>query len=310
MKIILFCLPLFGRGVIKQLVQNKIPPGFIVPPEEGHPLRETTIQLAHEYNIPVIRFDRTPADKVFVTRIKQLNPDLIIVSTFNHLIPESVYSSAKIGAINAHPSLLPEYRGNNPFYHVIKNGEGETGITLHKLSESFDAGAILKQKKVTIYSRETTGTLQKKLIPIMADEIANLVQYIMQKGFPKSKPQPKIAKNIASKVTLPLKEVDWNHSSINIDRYIRAANPYYTIYAKINGTNISILSGKVGNTVSPSKSVGEIEDISERGMLVHTGNGAYLITSVDYDNIWRGDPAGLMDLELIKIGDCFEVNLE
>ncbi len=101
--------------------------------------------------------DHQPNEERFVERIRELAPDLILVAGFPHLIPEHVYSSARVAAINAHPSLLPEYRGANPNYHVIANGEKETDVTLHLLDSGFDTDDILAQSKIPILPRDTMG---------------------------------------------------------------------------------------------------------------------------------------------------------
>jgi methionyl-tRNA formyltransferase len=100
-------------------------------------------------------FDHQPNEKKFVKRIRELAPDLILVAEFSHLTPEQVYSSTRMAAIKAHPSQLPEYRCANPYYHVIANGEKETGVTLHLLDSEFDTGNILAQSTIPILPRET-----------------------------------------------------------------------------------------------------------------------------------------------------------
>ena len=140
MKIILFGVPELGDSCLNELVARGIPPQFVVPPHKDHVGRGAMIKAAHRHSIPVLMFDHQPTEEPFVQRIQALAPDLILVCGFSHLLPESVYSSARIAAINAHPSLLPEYRGANPYYHVIANGEKETGVTLHLIDSTFDTG--------------------------------------------------------------------------------------------------------------------------------------------------------------------------
>lgn len=307
MKIILFSLPGAGRLVIKKLVKQGTPPTCVVPPASNNPARDEMIDIAHQYDIPVIRFDHSPAEEKFIALITKLKPDLILVTTFPYLIPESVYSVAKIASINAHSSLLPEYRGVNPFYHVIANGEAETGVTLHLLDKQFDTGDILSQAKLPISSRETTGTLQNKLMILIALEVATMVNTINKQGLPKLKKQSNHnIKNKAPRLELPLKDINWNHSAIQIDRNVRAANPYYPILSLLLGVKVRILSGKPINTSSSNNNTsGYIISIDEKGMLVSTGGGDYLVTSVSYGAEWTGDPLGLIELGFISIGDTF-----
>ncbi len=184
MKIILFAVPGLGEVCLNHLVAHDISPTFVVPPHNGHIGREAMIKASHRHNIPVIMFDHQPNEEKFVNRIRELAPDLILIAGFSKLIPEQVYSSARVAAINAHPSLLPEYRGANPYYHVIANGEKETGVTFHMLDSEFDTGDILMQSKIPILPRDTMGTLAKRLAELAANEVVILVEIIKKRGLP------------------------------------------------------------------------------------------------------------------------------
>jgi methionyl-tRNA formyltransferase len=88
--------------------------------------------------------------------------DLILVCGFHRKIEKYIYSQAKY-AVNFHPSLLPNYKGPNPYYWVIRNGESCTGITVHQLTDSIDCGDIYIQRKCIISANENQGSLRKKL---------------------------------------------------------------------------------------------------------------------------------------------------
>jgi methionyl-tRNA formyltransferase len=310
MEIILFCVSGAGNDVIETLVSQGTPPSYVIPPNEKHYLRDRTIALAHKYNIPVVMFNDHPSEDAFIDRINELAPDLILVATFTHLIPESVYSAASIAAINAHPSLLPNYRGANPYFHVIANGESQTGVTLHLLDNNFDTGAILKQASMPIGCRDSSGTITKKLNKLMADELATMVKTIEKSGLPVFQEQSKQVKHKAPKIIPPLADIHWKDSAIYIDRYVRAANPSYHVFSTLNKTKVIIFSGKPINGYSSSSNciIGEVLPApkNEHGILVHTGDGAYLIMSLMYDSDWVGDAFSLFELGLVNVGDCFE----
>ena len=91
--------------------------------------------------------------------IKELNPDLVCVVSYGVILPKSFLKIPKHGCINVHPSMLPKYRGGNPYSRVIMNGETETGVTIHFMDESFDTGDIIAQKPYHIHSKATMGTI-------------------------------------------------------------------------------------------------------------------------------------------------------
>ena len=86
-----------------------------------------------------------------IEKIKELDIDAAVVCSFNYKIPQVLLDSTKDGFINVHPSLLPKYRGGNPYSRVIMNGEAETGVTIHFMDEGFDTGDIIAQKPYHIH---------------------------------------------------------------------------------------------------------------------------------------------------------------
>lgn len=307
MNIILFCLPLFGKAIIQKLIDQGTPPAFIVGPARAHPTFDEMLKIAHGFNLPVLIFERNLTEELFVKRINELSPDLIIVASYPHYIPEAVFSAAKIAAVNAHPSLLPHYRGANPYFHVINNGEQETGVTLHLLDAGFDTGNMISQQKFKLNTKETTGSLEQNTTSVVVSVVTDFVKQVEVSGLPKTQKQPTGSYLKAPRVKLPLPVIDWNWTSNQIDQLIRAANPHYAVKTILNNENIVIFSGRSLESTSNNKIVGEIEAIDERGMRVSTSDGAYLVTALIYPDYWYGDPLGAVELGLIQQGECFSV---
>ena len=93
--------------------------------------------------------------KEFKKELLKLNPDIVLVGSWGEKISKEIYDIPKIATINAHPSLLPKYRGPNPYYWVIKNQEQTSGVSFHLVDDGFDTGAILAQEEVKIYPSDT-----------------------------------------------------------------------------------------------------------------------------------------------------------
>lgn len=133
-------------------------------------------------------------DKLFVNRLKlndinvpsvnsekfrkilvELNPDIVFVSSWGEKFSPETIKIPKIGTINLHPSLLPKYRGPNPYFQAIRHGEKETGLTFHLMDESFDTGAILQQTIIPIKNDETGESLRNKCSVYAREEVQKLL---------------------------------------------------------------------------------------------------------------------------------------
>jgi len=111
----------------------------------------------------------------FRQMLVSLNPDIVFVCSWGEKIKPETYKIPKIGTINVHPSLLPKYRGPNPYFQVIRNGEKETGLTFHLMDNSFDTGAILQQKVIPVSENETGESLKDKCSLYLREEVQKLL---------------------------------------------------------------------------------------------------------------------------------------
>lgn len=132
---------------------------------------------AHDLNI--MAENRFDAEKIFA-RIQPLNLDLGVVANFAPIIPQAVYDSATYGFINYHPSLLPKYRGPNPFERVFLNAEAETGVTFLRITKGIDNGNILAQERISVSDTDTFGDLVVKSIKTGRQMLGRLLTSIEQ----------------------------------------------------------------------------------------------------------------------------------
>ena len=122
-------------------------------------------------------------NKTISDELKMIQPDYIFVANFSQKIPQTVIKLAQKEALNFHPSILPQYKGPDPFFWVLKNGEELSGITVHKLNEKWDSGDILLAHKFQIELIDTYTTLVYKTANEMSDLIKKL-HPILQKESP------------------------------------------------------------------------------------------------------------------------------
>lgn len=115
------------------------------------------------YNLPEIEAKGVNTEE-FRAALLKLNPDIVLVGSWGEKFSKQTYDIPKIATINAHPSLLPKYRGPNPYFWVIRNQEQISGVTFHLMDENYDTGAILAQEEVKIYPSDTGKTLKERTV--------------------------------------------------------------------------------------------------------------------------------------------------
>ena len=115
------------------------------------------------YSLPEI-YAKGVNTKQFKKALLKLNPDIILVGSWGERISKDIYNIPKIASINAHPSLLPKYRGPNPYFWVIKNQEQTTGVSFHLIDDDYDTGAILAQEEIKIFPSDTGKTLKDRTV--------------------------------------------------------------------------------------------------------------------------------------------------
>lgn len=238
--------------------------------------------------------------------IKELNVDLGVVFSFNHKLPMSFINLIKDGILNLHPSLLPEYRGGNPYSRVILNGENETGVTIHFLSENFDEGDIVAQIKCPIESNDTMGTIFNNTNYLGTRLMLSAINEYEKTGTLPRKPQPegefKSAKNLKNEEF----HVDFNKTAVEIERQIRALNPYLNCYTYYKGQVIKLYKASVEDCTPPENAVnGEIFKIEDNKLYIKTKSGAICPQIIQYSGLFVGDIVDFIKIVKPSVGDRF-----
>ena len=142
------------------------------------------------------------------------------------MLPKSVWAIPKLGTINLHASLLPDYRGAAPINWVIINGEKITGVSTFFINENIDTGDIIDQRTVKINILDNYGDLFHKLKKIGADLVLNTVNNIIG-GKIDLKPQINTSNlNSANKLNKENCRIDWSMNTSNVYNKIRGLSPF------------------------------------------------------------------------------------
>jgi len=192
--------------------------------------------LARKLHIPV--FTEKETKKNFLEFLRRVQPRLGILYDFGHILSKDIIESFPLGILNIHPSLLPKYRGPNPIFWTIYNGDRESGISVIRINEKVDWGKIVFQEKIRISSEDNFLSLKEKLTSLGEKFLEKMLPLYIEGGI---EPTPQNPRNssYAPKVAKTESRLDWRSSSVKLARHIRAFFPHAFTYW--NGKRIQIL---------------------------------------------------------------------
>lgn len=199
----------------------------------GMKLQQSAVKkYAVANNIPVLQPTNLKNEQ-FQSDLKALEADIQVVIAFR-MLPQAVWDMPKLGTINLHASLLPNYRGAAPINWAIINGETKTGLTTFRLQHEIDTGNVLHQCDIDIEKNETAGSLHDRMMLLGADLVLQTIDDIRlgkvveqpQHHLTSHKPAPKIYKQTC--------EIDWSQSGIDIYNLVRGLSPYPTARTKFD----------------------------------------------------------------------------
>src|SRR5271168_5246745 len=180
--------------------------------------------LAEKLKLPVLQ-PLKARDEKFISGLRELQPDLIVVVAYGQILPQSILDLPKFGCVNVHTSLLPKYRGASPIQSAILNGETETGVTIMKMDAGLDTGEIISQARTPILPEDNSQTLHDRLAQLGAELLVETIpDYVTGKISPK--PQPAEGASYAAKIKKEDGKIDWNEPAEKILNRLRAFTPW------------------------------------------------------------------------------------
>jgi len=246
------------------------------PAGRGKKLTASPVKvLGEEHNIPVYQPASLKQDAA-QQELAAIEADIMVVVAYGLLLPTAVLNAPKLGCINVHGSILPKWRGAAPIQRAIWAGDSETGVTIMQMDEGLDTGDMLHIATLPIESSDTSATLYDKLAALgpkaLVDVLDNFDSYSPEK-------QDDALATYAKKLSKEEALIDWHDDAAQIERNIRAFNPWPVAWMKIDEHNVKVWSGDVvalDKAVSP----GTIVSANKEGITIATGKGALRITSL------------------------------
>jgi len=215
-------------------------------------------------------------DAVFLSQVASLKADLHIVVAFR-MMPEQLWSMPRLGTLNLHASLLPQYRGAAPINRAIMNGETTTGVTTFFLKHEIDTGDIILSDKVDIGPTETAGELHDRLMHIGAALVLKTVQQI-EKGNLSTTPQKSITSELkhAPKIFKNDCIINWSDKTSTVFNQIRGLSPYPGAFTMLEDKNGKTLTLKIYSALFL-----ESKELSETGKIISDNKSFLNITTSD-----------------------------
>jgi len=228
-RIVFMGSPEFALPALRKLAAQYLIVGIVTQPDRpagrGRVLTPPPIKLlADELNLPVIQPRRLNEPDV-IQQLQFWAPDLIVVAAFGQILRPAVLDLPQYGCINVHASLLPRWRGAAPIQAAILHGDDRTGITIMLMDPGIDTGPRLAQKSIPISGEDTAGTLTTKLSLLGADFLLETLPSYLS-GILVPKPQDDSLATYGPMIKKEDGLLDFSGSAIDLDRKIRAFNPW------------------------------------------------------------------------------------
>ena len=285
--IVMMGTPEFAVTSLNRLVEAGIEVKAVItapdrPAGRGKSLRTSAMaNQADVLGIPTLK-PTNLKDPDFLEELRSLKADLFVVVAFR-MLPEIVWDMPKLGTINLHGSLLPNYRGAAPINRAIMNGETLTGATTFFLQQTIDTGDVIDQVELTIGEDETAGELHDRMKEAGATLLVNSVQRILS-GNVIGKPQAEFtlaALQNAPKIHTQDRKIDWGRSAKEVHDHIRGLSPYPAAWTELTTSSKKLMCKVLRTSIANghTSQPGTVR-VAENSMFVACGQGSIEILRI------------------------------
>jgi methionyl-tRNA formyltransferase len=244
----------------------------------GKPAPRPVADAARELRLPVLMPPKIGAPEV-VRGLVDLIPDCVVVAAYGQILPISLLDPLPFGAVNVHASLLPRWRGASPIARSILAGDAETGVSIMRMEAGLDTGPVYSTVSVPIDEDATTPELTVVLAELGASELS-LVLGALEHGEATATPQPEQGVTYAARLTREDGRVDWAaRSAVEVDRMVRALQPWPGVVAPIDGVDVQIQSGGAVR-VDAGSTPGVVAGREGESLVIATRDGGYRVDRV------------------------------
>jgi len=249
------------------------------PAGRGRELRASPIKLlATEHGLPVAQ----PATLKTAEGRAALHgwaPELMVVVAYGLILPKPVLMLPRMGCLNIHGSLLPRWRGAAPIQRAVLAGDAETGISIMQLDEGLDTGPVLLERRRPIGLHDTAGDLHDALSELGAAALLEAIDGLVT-GELLPRAQPAEGVTHAAKIEKSEARIDWSATATQIDRRIRAFNPWPVAETRLAGEGLRLLRSSVADAQAREAAPGTVLGLADDGLRVACGAGVIAISEL------------------------------
>jgi methionyl-tRNA formyltransferase len=256
------------------------------PAGRGRKLTSSPVkELALQHQLNVFQPDSLKTPEA-VEQLRALDADVMVVAAYGLLLPPEVLNVPRFGCLNIHASLLPRWRGAAPIQRAILAGDTKTGITIMQMDKGLDTGAMLLKLNCPITRKDTASSLHDRLAKLGAEAIIIALDQLSTLA---TTPQNDGQATYAGKLTKQEAIIDWQRPAEELDRQVRAFNPWPVAQTSVNGQTLRIWAAQP-LTDNANATPGTVIACNKQGIDVACGEGVLRIT--------RLQPAGSKPMDV------------
>lgn len=278
MKAIFMGTPIFALNSLNTMISLGIDIALVVTKEDARQGRkmktgESPVKTrAREVGIDILQ-PSSLKDEETIKIIREINPDIIVVTAYGKVLPKEILDIPKYGCINVHASLLPKYRGASPINSSILNGDNITGITTMYMNEKLDEGDIILQDEVNIEIDDNSQTLTEKLAKLSEKTLENTLKMILMNIEIPRIEQDETKSSYCSLLSKEMGHINYYKTADEIINTIRGLQPWPCAYSFYGENSFKIFSAKKTDEKS----------VNQPGTIVQSSKDKLIIATSTYN---------------------------
>jgi methionyl-tRNA formyltransferase len=283
MRLIFAGTPHFAVPSLRALLRDRHQIALVLTQPDrpaGRGLRESASpvkELALSQGLPLAQ-PATLREPGVQAMLAAVGADAIVVVAYGLILPPAVLALPPFGCLNVHASLLPRWRGAAPIQRALLAGDGESGVSIMAMDAGLDTGAVYRRVSVALAADETGGSLHDRLAATGAEALAAVLAELAA-GTARALPQPAEGVTYATKLDKRETQIDWRQPAAEIDRRIRAFDPFPGAAGTLAGERLKLFrSQALSSPVATAP--GAIVAVGREAITVACGDGAVRVAEV------------------------------
>jgi methionyl-tRNA formyltransferase len=304
MKLIFAGTPAFAAQALQAIIQAGHEVALVLtqpdrPAGRGMALQPSPVKkLALENGIEVFQ-PLSLKDAAAQEKIAAIGAEVMVVAAYGLILPQVVLDMPRFGCLNIHASLLPRWRGAAPIQRALLAGDAETGVCIMQMEAGLDTGPVLLRQAFAVAPAETSASLHDRLAALGAELIVTALADLPLVA----DAQPADGITYAHKIEKAEALIDWSKPAVELDRHLRAFNPFPGAQARLAGQTIKLWRAAV---VEASGESGQVLAVDRDKIVVACGEGALAISELQKAGGKRLPVQQFLAGHLLKVGDRFD----